>query len=186
MHSRGSPAPLDERAEAWSEQRDAICFVLDRTERELCLEDGRGLLTKTIADVGAGPQQVAEQLHLVDRARQLVPELEEWGKRDRGRQRPVEPGADGEHVPARCRDGARSVEVAGPQAPHLPAVQLKARAAERQIQRRVGERTIADDVLTAAAQVVGAASRVDERPAEILAAAERTLDAEPGAHLSAG
>src|SRR5882672_1906625 len=181
-----SPTPLDRHAEARPEQGDAGLLVVYSPEGDLGLQHGCGPLAETVTDVAAGPQQVAQQLHLVGRPCQLVPELQERGEGDLGGQRPVEARAEREDIAARRRDGARSVEGAGPQPAHLPAVHLEARAAERQVHRRVREGAIADDVVPPTAQVVGAARRVDERPAKILAAAERTLHAEPGTRLSAG
>src|SRR5436309_7303028 len=100
-----SPAPLDERAKARTEQRNAV-DVLERAEGNLCLQHGGRPVAHVIAEVRPGSYQVPQQLHLVGRARQFVAEFEHRDERDLGRHRPLEPGARRQHVAARHRHGA--------------------------------------------------------------------------------
>src|SRR5258705_11836508 len=173
--NEGLARPLDHDTESWTDDRDARAFIVQRAERELCLEHSGRPIAQAIAQVCARAHQIPEQLHALRRPRQLVAELEQRGQRRFGTHGTIEPRAQSKHVPARDSHPL-GVDVAYTEAPHLPSVERQLGIAGRHAKRGVPEDSVADAALTARAEIVTARSGVDERAPKLFTAAEWTLD----------
>src|SRR6267143_625458 len=179
---RDSARPLDQRTDTWTEDRNPLVVGrLQRTERELRLEHARRPIAQPIPQVTAGPEEIAQQLHLGARTGQLLTEFEEGNERGFGIERSLEARAQRQDIAAGDRKGAR----AGAQAPHFPPVERELGPAERQARRAVRQDPIPDGALRPALDPVVAGRRVDEGAAEILPSSERPFDAEARANLAA-
>src|SRR5467141_3662700 len=104
---KGSPRPLDQRTDTWTEDRNPfVVGGLQRTERELGLEHARRPIAQPIPQVTAGPEEIAQQLHLGARCGQLVTEFEEGNERGLWIERALEARAEGQDIAGRDRQGA--------------------------------------------------------------------------------